>query len=210
MVNMEALFARNVPHILEMIFLSLDYQSLKACLNVGNTWREHLKSESFQRRAKSVFANEISYEEEKIWDAVKCGRADELRRILSGGMVDVKLVKSPTGSKTLLTEAAWKGHTNVVRVLLEEGADANKADHYDRTPLIVAATSGYEDMARLLLDGGAKTYLTDKDGWTPLNKAAYWDHIKVVKLLLKNHLKSLFGDSTPLIEAAWKGHTNVM
>ena len=32
------LFTRNVPHILERIFLSLDYYSFNECLNVNKAW----------------------------------------------------------------------------------------------------------------------------------------------------------------------------
>ena len=89
-------------------------------------------------------------------------------------------------------------------MLLDEGADANKAERNERTPLIVAATLGKEDMVRLLLDSGAYTNLADKDGWSPLHKAVCWGHYNVVKLLLEEgehpNMKNKEGD-TPLFLA---------
>ena len=181
----DALFAMNVPHVIEMIFLSLDYASLKECCNVSTTCKKHLKSESFRKRAQSVFEREIVCEEEKFWTAVKSGRAIDVKRVLSGGMMNVNNVKPPRGRLscvTPLTEAAWKGHTNVFKVLLDEGADVDKAENYRRTPLIVAATMGNEIMVRHLLEKGANIHIVDKDGWTPLRKATYWGHKNVVKL----------------------------
>ena len=46
------LLKRNVPHILETIFLSLDYESFKACQEVNNEWKRLLTSESFKMRTK--------------------------------------------------------------------------------------------------------------------------------------------------------------
>ena len=45
------LFRRNLIHILETIFLSLDYESLKRCYEVCGTWNEFLSSQSLTSRA---------------------------------------------------------------------------------------------------------------------------------------------------------------
>ena len=44
------LFTRNVPHILERIFLSLDSYSLSRCRDVCRAWNELMKSESYEER----------------------------------------------------------------------------------------------------------------------------------------------------------------
>ena len=51
----DLLFKKNVPHILEKIFLYLDYESYKSCLMVDKTWNHFLTSESFKRIGKSTF-----------------------------------------------------------------------------------------------------------------------------------------------------------
>ena len=45
-----SLFSRNVNHILEKIFLSLDTQSLVSCVEVCRAWKRFLTSESFHKR----------------------------------------------------------------------------------------------------------------------------------------------------------------
>ena len=55
----DTLLTRNVPHILEKIFLSLDYKSFITCRRVSKTWNELLTSESFQKKEKSVYIMEL-------------------------------------------------------------------------------------------------------------------------------------------------------
>ena len=56
------LFTRNVPHILERIFLSLDYYLFNECLKVNKAWNGLLTSESFKVKAKLLFHKEIEEE----------------------------------------------------------------------------------------------------------------------------------------------------
>ena len=51
--------------------------------------------------------------------------------------------------------AACHGNKNVVSLLLGAGADVNKADRLNCTPLIYAARNGHEDEVKILLDAGA-------------------------------------------------------
>ena len=62
----DKLFTKSVPHILEKIFLSLDYKSFKTCLDVSKTWRDLLNSDSFSAKVRLVFHNELVGEEKKL------------------------------------------------------------------------------------------------------------------------------------------------
>ena len=55
----DRLFEQSVPHILERIFFYLDYESFKACHNVCKVWKRLLSSQTYRRRAKTVFSGEI-------------------------------------------------------------------------------------------------------------------------------------------------------
>ena len=50
------LFRKNVEHILEDIFTSIDYATLRRCLIVCREWNTYLKSDSFLQAAKSAFS----------------------------------------------------------------------------------------------------------------------------------------------------------
>ena len=86
---------------------------------------------------------------------------------------------------TPLTYAAKFGHLEVVRLLLEGGANAGRANVYQRTALHYAAWYGYVKVCRLLLDWGAKVDPMDKVKDTPLHLAAEKGRLSVVKLLVE-------------------------
>jgi ankyrin repeat protein len=70
---------------------------------------------------------------------------------------------------------AYHGHGEVVRVLLEHGADAEAANDGGQTPLAAAAYQGYTGMVELLLDLGADVNGTGRTGVTALMTAAMFD-----------------------------------
>ena len=80
--NFDTLFSKNVPHILDKIFLSLDYESYKDCLEVSNDWRGLLTSESYKTRGKSVYKEEILEDQIKLKVAAENNNTVEARRLL--------------------------------------------------------------------------------------------------------------------------------
>ena len=148
------LFTKSVPHILEKIFFSLDDGSYKQCLNVSQAWKELLASEDFRIRGKAVFKEEILKDEKSLLEATVNGKLPKIRRLLSTRMVDVNCVDDWQGF-TPLYKAAYCGRREVAGVLLEAGAEIDKADRNGRTPLNVAALKGHRDTVELLLDRGA-------------------------------------------------------
>jgi ankyrin repeat protein len=111
----------------------------------------------------------------------------------SGDLNTVKILFSYTKDKctkgfilrdTPLIYAAIFGHVEVVRVLLEGGADVESANAYRSTALHQAAWNGHLEVCRLLLDWGAKVDAVDEWKDTPLHVAAWAGHLSVVKLLV--------------------------
>ena len=72
---------------------------------------------------------------------------------------------------TALHLAARAGHTNVLRMLLDAGADALVADGETRTALHVVALAGHGLCVKALLDAGADPEGRDASGKTPLGLA---------------------------------------
>ena len=73
---------------------------------------------------------------------------------------------------------------DVVRLLLEHGADPNICNKGHSTPLHRASSSGFLDAARLLLSHGAKVDEMDKMGRTPIQLATSNGHEELTKVLL--------------------------
>ena len=72
----------------------------------------------------------------------------------------------------------------LVRLLLERGADPNRGNDYGWTKLHQAGYSNRRELAQLMLEAGARTDLSARgDGGTPLVAALFWGHREVVDLL---------------------------
>jgi ankyrin repeat protein len=120
-----------------------------------------------------------------------------------GELEDVKLLISAGANaknSAALYGACYFGHLEVVRVLLDHGADCNAAYNppYNH-PLVVASGKGHLEIARLLIDRGAAVNITAENGdgdgdmgYTldgqridqPLEAAASGGHLEVARLLL--------------------------
>ena len=178
----DRLFTKNVPHILEIIFLSLDGKSVLNCMEVSKYWNDFLTSESFRKKGETIFCKDLWRELSK---AAKDGNTDMVRRILASGMVEMTNKNKEPGTSPLLV-AAEMGHKDVVQLLLlmDKGADPNIPSRNGDTTLHLAALKGHKNVAQLLLDRGAEPNAADQLGATPLHYAAVEGHKAVVKLLL--------------------------
>ena len=114
--------------------------------------------------------------------------------------------------RTLLSRAAANGR-EVVKLLLEEGAELESKDNDHRTPLSWASANGHEAVVKLLLEQGAELESKDNEGRTPLLRAAERGHKAAVMLLIEKgaELESKSSnDQTPLSWAAESGHEAVV
>ena len=89
----------------------------------------------------------------------------------------------PEADSCALHCAAENGHTEVARVLLNSGFEANgRCDSF--TPLHYAATRPHGNMVRLLLEAGANPNAVNEFGDTPLHLAAHAGQKAVMRQLL--------------------------
>ena len=89
-----------------------------------------------------------------------------------------------------------KGHVDAARLLLEKGAEVDRAMKNGATPLWTACGNGHVDVARLLLARGADAERANQQGTTPLDAAKKCRHDAVVALI-EDHLYKADIDATP-------------
>ena len=105
---------------------------------------------------------------------------------------------------TALVYASCSGHTDVVKLLIEAGADVNKKDKKNRyTVLMVASSAGHTEVAKLLIEAGANVNAQDKGGNTALLDASWRGETEIVKLLIEGG-----ADVNAMIQVDSVGRTN--
>jgi len=99
-----------------------------------------------------------------------------------------------------------------VKVLLEHGADVNKADAYGNAPLHYAI--GNPVMLKVLLEHGADVNKADAYGNTPLYSASQDGILEIIKMLLEYGVDvnkaNNNNDILPLGYAVWKGNSEMV
>lgn len=82
-----------------------------------------------------------------------------------------------------LADAAWAGHSEAVRLLLNSELDVNAPTLDGITPLMIAAARGHLSVVRLLCAQGARLDRRSKDGRTAVESALQAGEVQVALLL---------------------------
>ncbi|KAJ7443837.1 ankyrin repeat-containing domain protein [Mycena latifolia] len=88
------------------------------------------------------------------------------------------------GTGGVLQEASVEGLTDVVRILVDNGANVNANEGDNATALLTASARGHDDIIRLLLEHNVNIDFRGKNG-TALQVAAYSGHARTVHLLIQ-------------------------
>jgi len=102
------------------------------------------------------------------------------------------------------------GYIDIVKILLDYGADIEIKNIEGCTPFWFAAAKGQTDVVRALLSAGADVNTQRIDGISAISFASQQGHIDVIKILIDNGAvieKRDFRGSTPLSRAAVFGQT---
>ena len=221
-IPFDILFSKNVPHILEKIFFSLDYTSFGNCLKVSQKWRKLLNSEVFHNKARALYLHDIWGDEFSLQEASMKGNIDMVKKLFSSGMVNLNCTfqvcpYSGYENSTPLSVAAYREHLDVENFLLERGAipdDTYKRLKEEKKLWYAAQDGNVEEVTRLIsVNGLDKDCTIGKNGTTPLRVASENGHKHVVQFLLQegaDPMKTCDDGLTALFMASLNGHMGVV
>jgi ankyrin repeat-rich membrane spanning protein len=139
------------------------------------------------------------------------GDLAEVRRLLE---FDPDLINA-TDALFMLTPLSWaacRGHADIVKLLLDYGADAGD-DGYTSTPLMSAVEEGYVECVRVLLDHPGSAHFWDHQcdgGWTALNGALHQPDPEIVRLLVQKGADVKDPGALSLFTPCKLGHVRVV
>jgi hypothetical protein len=107
--------------------------------------------------------NALSAASRELWRIAETGEMAELEAVLSRADINAR----NEHGMTALMRAAYHGRVQMVRVLLENGADPNVARNDNFTALSLAAFFGHAEIVEILIDHGAKTDVATRFGTSP-------------------------------------------
>ena len=79
--------------------------------------------------------------------------------------------------------SAENGHAEIVKVLIDNGADLNPCDFYGWTPLMKAVYGGHVDSVQVLVKNKAKVNIKNNGGITALYIAELKAQPEILRLL---------------------------
>jgi ankyrin repeat protein len=114
------------------------------------------------------------------------GQLDTVNLLLAAGAdIDTIAKRGPkVEATTALLLALQKDESEMVRFLIERGADVNRIDENGLTPLVAAADKGNSDIFTILLAEGADPRIPDRKGRTPLMAAVENGNVNIINALL--------------------------
>lgn len=130
----------------------------------------------------------------------------------------------------IIVAASNHGRADIVRSIIETGANVNAINNSGDTAAILAAYNNYPEVIKLLASHGANLDIYGHDGGTALIWAAKKGHVEVVRILLSHGADTNLGvrqwrspqpgsfpgafpgreGNTPLIVAAENGHVDIV
>jgi len=119
---------------------------------------------------------------DELADAIADHRIGEVKELIAGG-IDVNRY-SESHRDDLITLAAGSGDPQMVKILLEAGADPEGVTTPDRFPLLTAVKMPDAEIIRMLAAAGADLERPDEYGDTPLMVAADKGYQEIVQMLL--------------------------
>ncbi len=148
----------------------------------------------------TVFAQDNT--DYRLHQAVKKGDFEKVKSLISE---NTNLINSKDYKEyTPLVWAAFRKEWDILKYLINEGADINLAANDRSTPLHAAVIHDNPDIVKYLFKKGADLKAVTQQGWPPLHNVYISAHPEVVKLIITLGAPEDFKDNDNKIPADYK------
>lgn len=150
---------------------------------------------------------EMIFDRPELISAAENGDMDTVNRIIQEGG-DLDILDTGQDKYTAIHFAAWDGQNEVLKALIDAGANPDILGTDSRTPIHLAAANGRAEAVKLLIDAGVdinrrvlqpNEYHSDEGG-TPIREAVLNQVWPVIELLIQHK-----ADLTSLMEPCANG-----
>ncbi|MCL2791650.1 MAG: ankyrin repeat domain-containing protein [Spirochaetaceae bacterium] len=123
--------------------------------------------------------------EPDILEEIRRNNPEGVKKWLDYGLNPNSLIGRYPNIFSPLILACQYGHFDIVRLLVESGADVNFISRpmYSTTALLEACRHGYSEICEYLLTDSANTDHKDAEGWDARAFAEHFNHSKILQLL---------------------------
>ncbi len=155
------------------------------------------------------FKGTRSWSEYYIQDLRKINKTNAEEYLESGSkegritQVAIALELGAKGNNVALKLASRNGHLEVVKYIIEQGADI----HIDDDEALKLASRGHLDVVKYLLEQGADIHIDDD---FPLIEASAYGYLEVVKYLVSQGANIHAQDDDAMIIAIIRGHLEIV
>jgi len=135
-----------------------------------------------------------------------------LNEIISKDQYKISTDHSKEDFQDYFVKACEYEFENIIKYFIEHGADVNKVNKYNITPLFFACKSGNENLVKYLIEHGADIKIVDIHGYSPLFMACQSGNENLVKYLVEigAYVNKANGNKeTPLYCACEKGNIKI-
>jgi len=160
----------------------------------------------------AIVLNQAAIAQQSLVDWVRDGKRDSVLAAITSPDVDVNAA-APDGA-TALHWATYQVDHELVRALLDAGAEADVTNAFGSTPLAEAVKLGDVELVRMLLDAGADPDSPNQDNQTMLMLASNIGVLEIAELLVEHgadvNAVETFRGQNALMWAAGQDHPDIV
>ncbi|XP_033221547.1 poly [ADP-ribose] polymerase tankyrase-1-like [Belonocnema kinseyi] len=116
----------------------------------GNRWKKAILF--WEKNNQSKLPSQRLSITKSLFESAENGDTEKIKDILDKAVININ---TKLGSETILHVAAFNGHANLVDFLCKNGAQINKRDHDNLSPLCISVLKNHLEVVKVLLNHGA-------------------------------------------------------